>query len=160
MEITRIETQKTQQTTTEMAEYTQIILEIQWTTEVSRSYNQLLRQMYKILTNLLPMSCPSLWTNYTQNYYCQYNKKYLNSRLKTRQFIKNNTQSQWNTEVSRSYTQLLRQIYKILTDLLPSTCPSLWTIHTQKLLLSIYPKYLNSTALKLLLNAITLNTTP
>ena len=60
MEIMRIETQKHNRITTEMAVYTQIILEINGNTEVSRSYNQLLRQMYKILTDLLPITCPSL----------------------------------------------------------------------------------------------------
>ena len=77
MGITRIETQKHNKITTKMAEYTQIILEIQWNTEVSRYYNQLLWQMYKILTDLLPMTCPSLWTIYTQNCYCQYTKNTL-----------------------------------------------------------------------------------
>ena len=42
MGITRIETQKYNRITTEMAEYTQIILEINGNTEISRSYNQLL----------------------------------------------------------------------------------------------------------------------
>ena len=37
----------------------------------------LLRQMYKILTDLLPITRPSLWTNYTQNYCCQYTKNTL-----------------------------------------------------------------------------------
>ena len=60
MGITRIETQKYNRITTEMAEYTQIILEINGNTEVSRSYNQLLWKMYKILTDLLPITCPSL----------------------------------------------------------------------------------------------------
>ena len=63
--------------TTEMAEYTQIIPEIKGNTEVSGSYNQLLRQMYKILTDLLPITGPSLWTIHTQNYYCQYTQNTL-----------------------------------------------------------------------------------
>ena len=77
MGITRIETQKHNKITTEMAEYTQIILETQWNTEVSRSYNQLLLQMYKILTDLLPNTRPSLWTIHTRIYYCQYTRNTL-----------------------------------------------------------------------------------
>ena len=32
---------------------------------------RLLRQIYKVLTDLLPITNPSLWTTHTQNYCCQ-----------------------------------------------------------------------------------------
>ena len=57
-------------------------------------------------------------------------------------------------------TRLLRQIYKVLTDALTNYQSFTLDHSYSKLLLPKYPKYLNSTTLKLLLNTITLNTTP
>ena len=47
----------------------------------------LLRQMYKILTDLLPITRPSLWTNYAKLLLPIY-PKILKTRPKTRQFIR------------------------------------------------------------------------
>ena len=72
MGITRIKIQNNNRISTKMAGHTKIIPRIN---EILRSqgatYNQLLRQIYKVLTDLLPITGHSLWTIHIQDYYCQ-----------------------------------------------------------------------------------------
>ena len=130
----------------------QIILENQWTTEVPRSYNHYSGKCTKYwLTScqlLVLHSGPIILKLLLPIY-----QKYLKIRPKTRQFIKI-LKTKWNTEVSRSYTQVLRQFYTILTDLL-----AILVLYSGPfILVNDYCQFtqncLNSTTLKLLLNAI------